>query len=238
MLELIKVALEDIQNVFEIKENLYEKYVEGEILKDEFLKSLMARRADNFDWKKETPLGGAGTTLNACVLYCLIKHYKIGSVIETGVSGGYYSCFILSALKDNPDNTLLSLELSDDMKVVGHLIPDSLKANWNLIAGKSSLETFKEWKKEGLEHFAGLYVHDSLHSLRHMLSELFEFKNSTSDQFIVFVDDEKSDNFWTLALAQKAFNKSGYAVKYISGKESRFNGHHLGGFLRYEKCET
>lgn len=244
MLDLIKVALEDIQQVFEIKENLYEKYIEGEILKDDLLKSLVARREDNFDWKKETPLGGAGTTLNACVLYCLIKHYNMIDVIETGVSGGYYTCFILSALRENNKTSrgqmLCSLELSDDMNEVGKLVPASLRevtdegVDWNLIAGKSSLETFKEWKVQGLQHAAQLYSHDSLHTLSHMLRELHEFKQSISDRFVVFIDDEKADSFWDKAVAMKAFDKQGYKVTYISGKESRLSGH-LGGFIKYER---
>lgn len=244
MLDLIKVALEDIQKVFEINENLYEKYIEGDILKDDFLKSLVVRRENNFDWKKETPLGGAGTTLNACVLYCLIKHYNVIDVIETGVSGGYYTCFILSALRENNKTSrgqmLVSLELSSDMNEVGKLVPASFRevtnegVDWNLITGKSSLDVFKEWKAEGLQHSAQLYSHDSLHTLPHMLRELHEFKQSISDRFVVFIDDEKADNFWNQALAQKAFNKSGYTVKYISGAESRL-GAHLGGFLLYER---
>ena len=236
MIEFIKVALEDVQNAFDIRESLFEKYFVGEILKDEFLVSLANQRASDFDWQKETPLGGAGTTLNAVVLYCLIKHYNLNSVIETGVSGGYYSSFILSALKNarHKENFLLSLELSGDTSKIGKFIPENLKDGWDLIVGKSSLDTFKEWKVSGIEHFAGLYCHDSLHTLSHMLRELHEFKQSVSDEFFIFIDDQNAEAFWDKALAMKAFDKPGYDVKYISGKESRLQGH-LGGFLKYER---
>jgi len=66
--------------------------------------------------------------------------------------------------------------------------------------------------------------------------ELIEFKKSTSDQFIIFIDDEKSEGFWNHCLRTNAFKKNGYDVKYISGQESRLKGH-LGGFILYRKKE-
>ena len=67
-----------------------------------------------------------------------------------------------------------------------------------------------------------------------MLKELNEFKNNKSLDFFVFIDDEKTDNFWQHCLNMGAFQKPGYSVKYISGAESRLQGH-LGGFLHYVK---
>lgn len=245
--DLIKIGVEDVQKAFEIDANLYDLYVEKEIKSNADLLGLMEKRdSGNFDWKIETPHGGAGTTLNACVLYCLIRHYDIRKALETGVSGGYYTSFMLAAIEENDSQRVVqemistgvwSLDIANDSEV-GKLIPAFLRKLWNPILGKSSLETFKEWKIKKRDHSFGLYSHDSLHKLSHMLRELHEFKQSTSDQFIVFIDDEKADFFWQRCIAYKLFDKPGFDVKYISGKESRFNGQHLGGFLRYKKCET
>jgi hypothetical protein len=127
------------------------------------------------------------------------------------------------------------------MDEVGKLIPmatkmktipscDHIEVDWHLITGKSSLEFFKN----KLQHNASLYSHDSLHTMAHMMKELNEFKQSTSDEFYVFIDDEKSDNFWNKCIQMGAFKKPGYAVKYISGQESRLRGH-MGGFVQYKK---
>src|SRR3990167_10827152 len=125
MWNLIRIAIEDVQSCFDIKENLYEKYVEGEIKNDELLVPLIERRQNNFDWKVETPLGGPGTSLNSCVLYSLIRHFDMGDVLETGVAGGFYTTFMLAAVKRNYPAKLVSLELSDDKKEVGKLVPNS-----------------------------------------------------------------------------------------------------------------
>lgn len=242
ILNLTKVALEDLQEKFEIKQDLYSDYVEGEILKNDELVHLLHLRNDNFDWTTQTPLGGAGTSLNGIILYCLIRAKGMNYVIETGVSGGYYTAFMLEALHKGKEYPLLtSLEISSDMKEVGKLIPeatrhktiascDHTEVDWNLITGKSSLEYFKSHP----QHNATLYSHDSLHTMAHMMKELNEFKKSTSEEFYVFIDDEKSDNFWDKCLQMGAFKKPGYTVKYISGKESRLRGH-MGGFLQFKK---
>jgi hypothetical protein len=235
--DLMKIGLEDLEACFDIKENFYEKYLENEILKNKLLLPLMKQRdCGTFNWVDETPLGGMGTTLNACVLYSLIRHHKIKHVIETGVSGGYYSSFMLAALNENNNEGLLtSLEISDNKQEVGKFVPKfqlNDGVNWDLRMGRSSLEYFSDCKKDKVKHNAVLYSHDSLHTMAHMLKELKEFKESTSDVFYVFIDDEKSDRFWERCLEAGFFKKQGYEVKYVSGAESRLRGH-LGGFVQY-----
>lgn len=253
--EVVRVGLEDVAKTFGISENLYEKYVVGEIQKNELLKSLIKKRdGGEFDWTKETPLGGAGTTLNGVVLYCLIRHYSLAYALETGVSGGYYTGFMLEALNKNgwDKSCLISLELSDDMTKIGHLLGEEFHSqrrynvmrptSWALTVGKDSLETLRNgtvpnhysFEPEPLIQLPEIFSHDSLHTMSHMLKELQEFKKSNRHQFFVFIDDEKSDNFWQRCLQSGAFKKPGYDVKWISGAESRLRGH-LGGFIQYVK---
>jgi hypothetical protein len=236
---IIKTGLEDIQKCFNINVDLFSNYYLEEIKKNEDLVQLMNRRDNNFDWVKETPLGGAGTTLNSVVLYCLVRYFDMVHVIETGVSGGYYTAFVLAALNTNNNyGSLCSLELSDNKSEVGKLVP-KLKLNegvgWDLRLGRSSLDYFKDWKNETITHNAELYLHDSLHTRPHMLKELLEFKKCTNNKFFIFIDDQDSEGFWAWCKNAGQFNKIGYNVKYISGQESRLGGH-LGGFIKYDKA--
>lgn len=238
MIKLLKIGFEDVQRKFGIEEDLFCKYIEKEVFQDEDLKKIISiRDSSDFDWTKNTPHGGAGTTLNALALYALIRHFKIKEVIETGVSGGYYSSFMLAALSKNNDAgspMLTSLEISNDTKEIGKLVPNKFLSLWNLKMGAASVDVFREWKTKGAVHAAGLYSHGSLHTLENMMKELMEFKESKSSRFFVFIDDEKSDNFWAKCIQMNMFKKIGYKVDYISGAESRLNGH-LGGFVRFEK---
>jgi hypothetical protein len=235
MWELIKIALEDVQEAFDINENLYENYVEKEIKLNPDLKRIIIDREKDFDWKKRTPLGGAGTTLNGCVIYALIRYYKPIFSFETGVSGGYYTSFILEAAGKHYGR-VTSVELSDDLSKIATLVPERWKGsiNWELETGTDSLLYIKE--KYPKEAFLGtsFFSHDSLHTMSHMLKELSEFKRSTQDKFVIFIDDQVSDNFWERCIQMNAFAKNGYTVKCISGAESRLKGH-MGGFLLYVK---
>lgn len=261
--QLCKTALEDIQNCFGIKVDLWQEYVQKEIKSNEYLMNLINTRQGDFDWQKETPLGGAGTTLNAIILYCLIRHNKMRKVIETGISGGYYTTFMLFAMQENEKNEygarLISLELSDDKEKVGKLIPQHfnfLKGKsdsriWCPILGETSLKYFedsdklveqfgptsKQYPKQTSVHDANLYSHDSLHTMSHMMKELNHFKRAHNSHYYVFIDDEKSDNFWDKCVLMNAFKRTGYNVKYISGKESRLKGH-MGGFIQYRQHFT
>jgi len=239
VLKIIKIGLEDIQEKFGIQDSLYEKYVEGEVLQNEQLMSVVASRNEIDDWKVSTPLGGPGTVLNAIVLYSLVRHYALESVLETGVSGGFYSSFILSAVH-GPDGTgranhpcVRSLELSDNMNEVGKLIPEKTKVDWELIVGMDSLKYLKEHGDSSCRAMQ-LYCHDSLHTMSHMMKELIEFKKCKLNEFFIFIDDQDSDNFWKKCLQMGLFKKPGYDLNYISGNESRLQGH-LGGFLKYKK---
>ena len=241
--DIVKIGIEDVEKVFNIQDNLYQKYVEDEIKKDKDLLNLINFRDSGVDWQKETPLGGMGTTLNACVLYCLVRYYGMSDILETGVSGGYYSSFILSALSKSKDNSLgpmlKSLEISNDEKEIGKLVPESLKNTINVKWDKSffgldSLEYFRNLHTTKTHHEYDMYCHDSLHTMAHMTKELNEFKQSQSNMYFIFIDDEKSDNFWTRSLQTNAFKRNGYSVKWISGNESRLKGH-LGGFIFYVK---
>src|SRR3990167_9911388 len=106
MWNLIKTGLDDVQSAFQIEgENLFQKYIEKEVLCDPDMIPLINKRSGVFDWRIETPLGGAGTLLNGAVLYALIRHFGMSRVIETGVAGGLYTSFLLAAVNRNKNGT-------------------------------------------------------------------------------------------------------------------------------------
>lgn len=229
MLEILKVGLEDVAKCFSIDKDLYETYVQGEIAANEELRSVISTREQMTDWQDLTPLGGPGTILNGCVLYSLVRHYGLSSVLETGVSGGFYTSFLLAALKQS-SGRLVSLELSDDKKEVGKLVPWKDYEGWHLIDGVDSIAHMIKNPPTTTQ----MCCHDSLHTMSHMLKELMLFKKCALNESFIYFDDQNSDNFWQRCLDTNAFQKPGYTIKYISGNESRLEGH-LGGFIKYEK---
>jgi hypothetical protein len=226
-----------VQDVFGISDDLYEKYVNDEILKDAVLVDLLRIRENDFNWIVKSCLGGPGTVLNAFVIYSLIRHFDLKKVIETGVSGGFFTTFLLSALAKNGNDCYLdSVEFSSDLEHIGHLIPASIKANnvnWKLHTGIDSLLWFEQLKNDGKTVDADLYCHDSLHTMSHMTKELLWFKKCEKEKFFVYVDDQNSDDFWERSKKIKLFNKKQYAIITISGNDFQPAGH-LGGFLRYD----
>lgn len=227
---LVRVGLQDIAGRFEIKEDLFDKYVKAEALENENLVRIIQSRDKIRDWKVDTPLGGPGTVLNAVALYSLVRHFQLGNIIETGVSGGFYTAFILAALQKNGRGELVSVELSDDKTQVGKLIPEGLKSDrWILEDGTDSIEFLK-----GQVMDDQLFCHDSLHTMKHMTQELMEFKRCELDDFFIYIDDQDTEMFWDNCIRMNLFEKPGYKVSKIRGKESRLKGH-LGGFLRYQR---
>lgn len=235
MEKLIQANLEDLAKCFGIEKDLFETFYKKEILENEILISIIEKRNGMGDWKKVTPLGGPGTVLNGVALYCLVRHYNMVNILETGVSGGFYTAFLLEGLRANSwePSGLISIELSESPDV-GNLLPESLRELdwWNLVTGKDSIKCLKESYREVKHSY--LFCHDSLHTMSHMMQELMQFKRSEMSQFFVFIDDQNSDEFWRRCLQTGAFKKPGYEVTYVSGNECRVPGH-LGGFIKFEK---
>lgn len=234
--EIIKIALEDVAECFKIEKDLYKTYCKEEILKNKTLVSMIDKRSNEvIDWNEKTPLGGPGTVLNAVVLYSLIRHYELFMAVETGVSGGFYTTFLLEALLGSNGGILRSIEISDNKEEVGKLIPKKWfeSPSWHLEIGTNSLDSLKN-EEDDYNRIFHLYCHDSLHTMSHMTKELIEFKKCKNDRFFIFFDDQNSDLFWDRCLKTNTFLKPGYDVKYISGSESRLKKH-MGGFLKYDK---
>ena len=122
-------------------------------------------------------------------LYCIVKLLKPDVVIETGVSAGVSTSYILRAMRDNKRGMLYSIDVPGDVES-GILVPESLRDRWKLILGES---------KELLPSLLGrlmqvdIFIHDSDHSYENMI---FEFE--TTWPFIraggVLVSDDSDSN--------------------------------------------
>jgi hypothetical protein len=109
-------------------------------------------------------------------IYVLCRVLSPNVVLETGVAYGVTSAFTLQAMAVNRKGALISIDLpplgKDADLHVGALIPQELKGRWKLHRGSAKrilpdlISSIKE---------VDIFVHDSLHTYRHMS---FEFETA------------------------------------------------------------
>ena len=107
------------------------------------------------------------------VQYAAIRAIAPDVVVETGVASGVSTFYILLALQKNGRGKLHSIEVGDPQylppgKSTGWIVPDWLKANWDLRIGDARVllpQLLSEYP------FIDVFIHDSLHSYDHMLWE-------------------------------------------------------------------
>lgn len=115
---------------------------------------------------------GLQMTLELPALYVLTRAITPSIVVETGVSSGASSTFILRALHDNGHGRLFSVDLPPDNlpngQTSGWIVPESLRSRWVLKIGDS-----KELLGPLLMQLGAIdcFMHDSLHTYEHMLWE-------------------------------------------------------------------
>jgi hypothetical protein len=106
-------------------------------------------------------------------IWCLVRHLKPRSVVETGVAHGVTSRFILEALERNGDGHLWSIDrppMEPEWKQqIGVAVSNRLRDRWSYISGSSRR------RLPGLLAQLGqidLFIHDSLHSERNVRFEI------------------------------------------------------------------
>ncbi|MHB8560216.1 MAG: class I SAM-dependent methyltransferase [Thermoplasmataceae archaeon] len=107
-------------------------------------------------------------------IYFSIIRLKPETVIETGVSDGMSSLFVLSALQKNGRGNLYSIDFPEVGmprlygKEPGWIVDDSLRSQWSIIYGKSSEKLpflLRDVKQ------VDVFLHDSEHSYSNMKFE-------------------------------------------------------------------
>lgn len=107
-------------------------------------------------------------------IYVICRLMSPDAILETGVAYGVTSALTLQALAVNGKGTLTSIDLpplgKDADHNVGFLVPEELRERWHLHRGtaKRVLPALLPSLKN-----VDLFVHDSLHTYRHMT---FEFQ--------------------------------------------------------------
>ncbi len=128
-------------------------------------------------------LPSAGAMMQAPLLYVLVRAGRPGIVVETGVSSGYSARLILEALEKNGTGRLWSIGIEklamgaiDDARSerlkgrsIGWLVPDRLRARWELRVGPSEELLARVLEEEARP--LGLFIHDSLHLYDRMYAE-------------------------------------------------------------------
>lgn len=149
----------------------------NELLTNQNYKQIEIQLAEN--WRN---LGAFGFT-ECRLLYTVCRAIKPEIIIETGVASGLSSAIFLLALEKNDKGHLYSIDLPPSQelnikigqhttipknKMIGWIVPDSLKKRWTLELGdsKKSLPEILDRLKR-----CDLFLHDSNHTYEHMTWE-------------------------------------------------------------------
>jgi predicted O-methyltransferase YrrM len=112
------------------------------------------------------------------LLYVIVRQFKPNIIVETGVSSGVSSAYMLQALEDNKNGHLYSIDypnhtMPDENRLLsgqesGFVIPKDLRQRWSLYIGKSKdlLDPILA-KNTNID----MFVHDSEHSYENMFFE-------------------------------------------------------------------
>jgi len=156
----------------------------------------------------------------AILSYCIVRLRKPNIVVETGVARGITSFFLLSALERNGRGRLVSIDLPMMGKEeVGILVPENLKARWELIFGVGFREMKRLRKRIG---DIDIFIHDSDHSYYGQKAEYDVALKWLTKDGILISDDVGNDAFIEasercdcspMVLTQEKSNKIGILIR-------------------------
>jgi len=107
-------------------------------------------------------------------VWCLVRHLRPGTVVETGVGRGITTRFVLEALEANAYGHLWSVDLPPvgDLTArnqIGMAVPERLRHRWTYVRGSSRHRLARLLAQPGQ---IDLFIHDSKHTQRNLLFEL------------------------------------------------------------------
>jgi predicted O-methyltransferase YrrM len=140
-----------------------------------------------------------------CYLACRVTSPSV--VIETGVAYGVSSAYILTALRENGQGTLHSVDLPPvrrkSERFWGIAVPDDLKGRWNLHRGTSSRVLPRLLQENPT---VDIFVHDSLHTHKNMSHEFDTIWPHLRPGALLLADDiERNSAFNELLQKTPAF---------------------------------
>ena len=131
-------------------------------------------------------------------LYMIVRSVKPEYFVETGVSAGESSTYILQAMHDNNFGKLISIDMpsvfvpkglttiTPEGETSGWAVPENLKDRWELNLGKSQdllPDILKKLKK------IDIFFHDSMHTYEHMMFEYEHSWNYIKNNGLLLSDD-------------------------------------------------
>ena len=162
-----------------------------------------------------------------CYALCRLKRPRV--VIETGVSYGVTSAYILQALDLNGCGGLASIDLpplgADADRDVGRAIPERLRRRWRLELGSS---------RQHLGRLAcelapvDIFIHDSLHTYKTVKWELEAVAPFLAKDAVAVCDDIESNSAFKEWLTHERV-AGGFAVRATDKSDSLFGISLLGG---------
>lgn len=161
---------------------------------------------------------GLQMTKESAALYLLIRLIKPDRVIETGVSAGVSSTYILYALHDNDKGELHSIDLPPDNlpagKRCGWAVPESMLSRWNLHIGNS--KDLLEPLLDSLQKI-DCFIHDSLHTYDHMIWEFRTAWKYLRPQGLLLAHDVGRNKAFSDFMKEKGVPWRNYRVFHVLG---------------------
>jgi hypothetical protein len=174
--------------------------------------------------------GGYGLqmTRELPVLYLITRLIRPSCIVETGVSAGASSTYILCALDDNKYGKLHSIDLPPDNlpsgKSSGWVVPDCLKERWRIHVGDSEDILYPLLNDIGEIDF---FIHDSLHTYEHMLSEFRTAWKHLCPRGLFMTHDVGANLAFLDFMKEQGISWKNYRVFHV-----------LGGFQKPEMSKT
>lgn len=150
---------------------------------EEYNKELKAIEHDERRVRLTYPMAYKVTRDAGLAIYSIIRHYRPGVVLETGVANGFSTRLILAALNKNNYGKLISVEINSN---VGCLLDKMDKRRWKLVVGKP--ESVLKNTVRGLENI-DVFLHDSNHAYKNMTMEFETISKKLGRKSIVMSDD-------------------------------------------------
>ncbi len=154
-------------------------------------------------------------------LYFSVLIMKPETVIETGVSDGISSLFILSALEKNGRGNLYSIDFPEVGmpklygKEPGRIVDEALRTKWTLIYGKSSKELLPLLTKL---RFVNIFLHDSEHSYPNMKFEFSTALKYMQKGSLLLSDDVRANGAFLEVCSEFGIDKNNICL--LTGKDS------------------
>jgi predicted O-methyltransferase YrrM len=128
--------------------------------------------------------------------YGLLRELRPALVVETGTAAGSLTSFVMAALERNAHGRLISIDippvagklqmnLSVAPESVGFFIPQAWRARWTYLEGDAKRLLPRVLSEQPVD----VFIHDSLHTVSHMLFEYSVARALMRDGSLILSDD-------------------------------------------------